>query len=380
MFDTYEQEKAAALLRQVLKETNGLDRREFLRRLRDVAAGSALLTLFSGLLAREASAAEPVTTMGFGGEWDDRIRKSFYTPFSEKSGIPVNIIPYSTPKVLAMHEAGKMEIDFIGGGGLDTPTFVDKGVADKIDWSVVDKTQLTPNQLRYGDYAIGSNTLSYVMAYNTNKWPGDSGPKNWRDFWNVDKFPGPRGLGRYTAYPTIEFALLADGVPMDKLYPLDLDRAFKSLDKIKPNVSLWWESGAQQQQAMEAQEIDILYVWNGRGTVTIRDRGAPYKFVWNEAAYQGEIEAWLVMKGRPNPSGGMQIMNWLGRAEPQATFARLMYYGPTNLNAFKLIDPEFAKLLPSYPENTKVQFTIDWDWWKKHNDETQKRFESWLQA
>ena len=37
---------------------------------------------------------------------------------------------------------------------------------------------------------------------------------------------------------------MADGVPWDKVYPMDIDRAFKSLDRIKPHVDVWWTSGA----------------------------------------------------------------------------------------------------------------------------------------
>lgn len=380
MFDEKEQNRAAGILRKVLEETRGMNRRAFLSNLGKAAASSALLTTFHGMLSGHAAAAEPVTTMGWGGEWDERIAEAYYKPYTEKSGSEVKIIPYSTPKVLAMHEAGKMEIDFILGAGLDTPMFIEKGVVEPIDWSVVDKSALTPNQLAYGDNAIGGSTLSYVMAYSKKRWPGDDHPKTWADFWDVERFPGPRAFGRYTAYPTIEFALLADGVPMDQLYPLDVDRAFKSLDKIKPHIVTWWESGGQQQQMMEDGEVDLLYVWNGRGTVTIKDNGAPFAFEWNQAAYQGEVEAWLAMKGGPNPKGAMEIMNWLGRPEPQAAFARVMYYGPTNLKAYDLIDPELAAMLPSYPENLKKQFAIDWSWWAKNFDATQKRFEQWLQS
>ncbi len=46
-------------------------------------------------------------------------------------------------------------------------------------------------------------------------------------------FDGPRY--------TLEAALLADGVAPDKLYPPDVDRAFKSLDKIKDQVARVWK-------------------------------------------------------------------------------------------------------------------------------------------
>src|SRR6516165_2101981 len=50
------------------------------------------------------------------------------------------------------------------------------------------------------------------------------------------------------------FALLADGVPRDKLYPLDIDRAFKKLDRIKPHIKVWWREGNQSQQLIRDSE------------------------------------------------------------------------------------------------------------------------------
>ena len=51
----------------------------------------------------------------------------------------------------------------------------------------------------------------------------------------------------------IEAAFLADGVAPDKLYPLDLDRAFKKLDSIKADI-IWWSAGAQSQQLLASAE------------------------------------------------------------------------------------------------------------------------------
>ena len=55
------------------------------------------------------------------------------------------------------------------------------------------------------------------------------------DFWNVKDFPGKRSLPNFPAY-MLPAALMADGVTADKLYPIDLDRAFKRLDKIKKDI------------------------------------------------------------------------------------------------------------------------------------------------
>ena len=57
--------------------------------------------------------------------------------------------------------------------------------------------------------------------------------------FDTKKFPGKRTFYKWSAPGVIEIALLADGVPADKLYPLDLDRAFKKLDTIKSDI-VWW--------------------------------------------------------------------------------------------------------------------------------------------
>ena len=59
-------------------------------------------------------------------------------------------------------------------------------------------------------------------------------PLTWPDFWDAKKFPGPRGYYNAPTY-SLEFALIADGVPKDKLYPIDVPRALKSLDRVKPD-------------------------------------------------------------------------------------------------------------------------------------------------
>ena len=43
---------------------------------------------------------------------------------------------------------------------------------------------------------------------------------------------------------------MAAGVPPDKLYPIDIDKAFASYDKIKPSVVKWWETGAVPTQML----------------------------------------------------------------------------------------------------------------------------------
>jgi putative spermidine/putrescine transport system substrate-binding protein len=382
MWSDADLEAGLVTLRQVLRETRGLSRRAFLARLGQAAAAVPMIGALTGGLREAEAQASAVTTMGWGGAWKEAQQKAYFDPFTKKTGIAVRYIaPYEFAKVRAMHEAGRMELDVLEPGSVDTPRALKMGMAQKLDWSVIDKSALTPNQLKYGDWGISSITLSTCLVYNKRKWPGDNHPKSWADFWDVKKFPGPRSLQR-RVYPNLEYALMADGLPADpkKLYPLDVGRAFKSLDRIKSHVKVWWTAGAQQQQLIQDQEVDLIAMWNGRASDSIINNGAPYQIVWNQAAYNGDVEAWIVMKGAPNPKGAMRFMDVVGRAEPQATFARALFYGPTNQKAYEFIDKKVAEQLPSYPPNAQVSLLMNFDWWLDRIDPLTAQFEKWLQS
>ena len=114
--------------------------------------------------------------------------------------------------------------------------------------------------------------------------------------WDVKRFPGPRSM-RNHPIDNLEFALIADGVPMDKLYPIDFDRAFKKLDQIKPHVTVWWSTGQQPAQLLLDKEVVLATGWNGRFYDLIK-KGAPVEIEWNEGALkQGSF---VIPKGAKN--------------------------------------------------------------------------------
>ena len=103
---------------------------------------------------------------------------------------------------------------------------------------------------------------SVAIGWREKAFPGKV-PPGWAAFWDTKNFPGQRSLRKHPIY-ALEMALIADGVPMDKLYPIDVDRAFKKLEELKPHVLVWWSSGAQSAQVLKDGEVDMVAAWNGR--------------------------------------------------------------------------------------------------------------------
>jgi len=371
---------ACARLRNLLIDTRNLDRRAFLQAFAGAAASAVQPASLVVMASRVATADErPVTYFTYGGAWKQAMAAAFFDPFTKKTGIPVQYQePYSFAKLRAMHEARAQQIDIVGLTGLDIIIAERSKMLTPIDWSIVDKSALDPRQLHHPD-AIGSASQSMNVCYSKKKWPGAEHPNSWVDFWNVEKFPGRRALRRDALW-TMEAAAKADGIKDDEFYPLDVDRVFRSLDRIKPHIKTWWSDNSQAQQLMEQEEVDLIYMTNGRATQSILDHKAPFEMVWNEAIYTGTVEGFGVPIGCPNPVGGMKALDFMGRPEYQAVFARLLYYAPQHRKAIELLPPHIARLMPSYPENEKLAHVIDYRWWADNHARVQRRFEQWLQS
>jgi putative spermidine/putrescine transport system substrate-binding protein len=375
-----EVDEACGQLRSLLQETRGLARRDFLKALGRTATGSTLLATLTGIGAGPSNAAErPITAFVFGGAWKKAMVAAFGDPFTQRTGIPITYQePYSWAKVRAMHEANAQQIDVLSGGGAEIVLAGRQNMITPIDWSIVDRSVLSERQLRRPN-VIGGYTLSMVVCYNKKKWPGDHHPKSWADFWDVAKFPGRRAVRRTPPVWTVDAALKADGVKDSEFYPLNIDRAFRSLDRIKPHVKAWWSDNAQAQQLMEQEEVDLITMMNGRATESINN-GAPFEIVWNEGISEGDSNGWLAPIGCPNRIGAMKFLDFVGRPEPQAAFARLLFYAPLNPRAYDLLEPSIARQLPTYPDNERVAHVMDSEWWADNLSQVQRRFERWLQS
>lgn len=159
-----------------------------------------------------------------------------------------------------------------------------KNMLLKIDRSVVPLDQLENGS--YDDYAIYAYPYAAVVAWNTKKWPlSGKHPQKIEDVLDVASFPGKRCLYKYPQFGgTLEAALLADGVAPDKLYPLDLTRAFKKLDAIRSDI-VWWNSGSQGVQQLVSGACDIAILWNGPASMALRNNAGSFAIAWGHAVW-----------------------------------------------------------------------------------------------
>ncbi len=333
---------------------------------------TVLLAVF--LLCSTAMAADKkIVLCSWGGAYEKALVKAMVEPFEKETGIKVQVTSYADfAKMKAMVDTGNIEWDVVDIEDRMLHKGIKEGMFEPIDYTIVNKTDLLPGAVH--KYAVGIEFWAGSLAYNTKKYPGDNHPKTWADFWNVKKFPGARALFN-GPYDMIEIALLADGVPMDQLYPLDVERAFRSLDKIKPHVSVWWTKGAQPAQLMTDGEVDMCYAYSGRIANIIKD-GIPAAISFKQSSLNPE---WLVVtKGTKKVKEAMQFIAFASRAKPQAEFNAAMQYGPINVKAFEHIDPAVAATLPTAPAYKGMTWSPKAEYWVERDKEITERWKQWM--
>jgi len=311
----------------------------------------------------------------FGGSMQETQQKAYFEPFEKLSGIKVRAFPGSDPtKVKAMVETGNVEWDMAQLSRGSIMNLQKTGdYFEKIDYSIVDDGVLPEYRFEYG---LEMLVWAQVLGYRTDAFKG-AAPVGWADFWDTKKFSGDRAMFGTTSggWPEMEFALMAAGVPADKVYPIDVDKALASYGKIKKDVVKWWDTGAVPVQLLTDREVTMTTVWNGR-MAALQAAGVPAAISWDQGLLKRD--AWGVPKGAKNKVNAMKFVAYSTMAIPQARIALGIPYGSVNSKSNEYIPAARQEVLPSAPAIKSRLLSYDYDWWIANRETVIPRFNKWL--
>lgn len=334
----------------------------------------ALTTLLAGLVFQ--AQAESLTVISFGGLNKDAQDKAFYKPFAAAGKGTIEPGEYNgeMARIRAMVETKQVGWDVVE---VESPELIrgcDEGLFEPLDWNKLgDKTQYVPGAVT--ECGAGIFLWSTVLTYDASKLK--KAPTSWADFWDVKDFPGKRAL-RKSAKFTLEIALLADGVKREDIYkvlatPTGVERAFKKLDQIKPNIQ-WWESGAQPLQWLVSGDVVMTSAYNGRVSAA-QGEGHDFKMVWDNSLY--DLDSWAIVKGSKHKDLAEQFIAFANKPENQKVFAETIPYGPTEKSVTGMIDAKYAQNLPTAEKNLAGALQVDTHFWIEHGEDLEQRFNAW---
>ncbi|WP_419936273.1 ABC transporter substrate-binding protein [Candidatus Palauibacter sp.] len=356
------------------------------------AIGAAALVLILARGPTQAPEGPSITTVSWGGSYGRAYRDGIQVPFAEETGINVGMEDYNggLAQIRAQVDVGSVYWDVVDLEMADAMRGCDEGLLEPID---IDRLPPAPDGTparedfyleMQGECGAGMLFYSTVYAYNADLFP-DEKPTTMVDFFDLEKFPGRRGMRRVPQV-NLEFALIGDGVPLEEVYatldtPEGLDRAFDKLDSIKDEV-IWWEAGAQPPQMLADGEVGMSTAYNGRifNAQVLEDQ--PFVIVWDgQLLDYGQLS---IVAGTPRLEDALRFVSFATSAQSLAEIASRISYGPARRSGEPLVTThlatgvEMAPHLPTSPRNIARALRNDWAWWVDNQDELNERFSAWL--
>lgn len=331
---------------------------------------TGLIAALAAAFIGAASASDPrrVVVASYGGSFQDAQTKAFFDPYVKTTGAKVTgTTGTGHAKVKAMVASGNITWDVISADAAAYESEVRDDLLQPIDYSVV-KADGIPAELR-AKYGVGYMKFAQNLAWSKSKFPNGLTPAQF-----FDPSVKARRVMLALPYYNLEFALLADGVKPAHLYPLDVDRGLKVIDRIKDQI-VGFKPPSDVQALIQQGEVDIAFAPGGRVNNAIK-AGADWAYGYDASVTV--VEYWAVVKGAPNAAEAMKFINFAVQPEQQAELPRQIFYGPTNADALKLLDVAIAKDLPGNPENEKLGGILNSKWWNENLASVTARWNTYI--
>jgi len=353
-----------------------------------------LATAVTAAMVSTASAKELVM-VSWGGAYTASQQKAYHEPYmANNPGVTIindDSGSGALAKLRAMKEAGNVTWDLVDMTGSAAMTACEEGLAEEIDHDKVlaNAPDGTPASVDFGDLIISpcfvpQIVYSTTFGYRTDK-VGSNPPTSINDVFDLEKYPGKRSLEK-RAVNNMEWALLADGVPSDKVYDVlatdaGVKRAFAKLDTIKDSV-VWWEKGAQTPQLFADGEIVMGSTYNGRLFSLIVEEKQPVAMMWDWQVF--DLDGWIVPKGTKNKAEVMKYLKFATDTQRLADQSKYISYGPARASSAPLVGKhatlgiDMAPHMPTAPANSKNTLLYNIEFWADNTDDLNEKFYAWL--
>lgn len=346
---------------------------------RSLIAASGALAAGATSLARPALAQRggEVIIAATGGLMERSLQEHFYRRFEQEKGIRVRSIAIELPdqwaRARAAQRSGNIPFDIVTATPPDLIQHAD--ILQPIDCAKI--PGMLENALPNGCFPQGIIRTAGGMSIVWSKKAFSKPMTGWADFFDVKNFPGPRSLpdtgDREWWLPLA--ALMADGVPNDKLFPMDVDRAYRRLDEIKPHVAAWWKSGDNSMQILRGGDAVASVVYSSRAVPLAKS--GDFDFTWNQAIR--DVGNWAVLKNSPNAANAIAFLEFFVQApEEHKVFGEKVSFDSNNRNVAPLVAPEERRFRSSTPENWEKLVIADYEWIAANRPALRDRWVNWL--
>ena len=154
---------------------------------------------------------------------------------------------------------------------------------------------------------VGTGIYPMVFAYD-ERTIGSTSPETMSDFFDVDRFPGKRGLRQGVRF-NLEMALIADGTPPEEVYDRlqtaeGLDAALSMMNKLEDHI-IWWRYSNEPVDLLTNGQVTMTTGYANSFQTTSSDS---VRTIWDGQVWS--FDSLAIPKGTKEKNGAMSFLKW----------------------------------------------------------------------
>ena len=348
-----------------------------------------------------------VTVMSWGGKYQSVQKSALGDSYTQQGGTQINWISWSINPTLKIQDIIKKDtknlsvdiLDLLIGSRFslnEIETNCENGALYKFDLKkdLKSKSNSVPLNKDYltpilSDCLVGNILFSWNFAFNSPSFI-NSKPSSAEDFFDVEKFPGKRGL-YYLPKTNIEFALMADGINEKGVYQVlqnqtgAINRAFKKITDLCNHPKggcVFWKSGNEPLEFLQSGKVVMSTGWSNRFYEYQTNISNSLQQVWNNQIL--DYEFYAINNNSPNIDEALEFLKFVSSREIELNFLKQIPYSSwkkSNIlyfdEYFKSLNTDQIKVYDFFPvkkNNYKYQLFINHKYWEQNFLNINKRW------
>lgn len=322
------------------------------------------------IAAAPASAQQTFYVAGYGGSFEQTIRKEVLPAFQQRHNLRIEYVAGNSTDTLAKLQAqrGNQQIDvaFMDDG----PMFmgIQLGFCGPI--TGLPEADIVPAARFPGDRAVGVGIVGTGLMYNIDyfKEKGWATPTSWNDLTDP-KFRQliviPPINNTYGLHTLVMFARMAGGGERQ------IEPGFAAMkDKVNPNVLAYEPSPGKMTELFQSGQA-VLGVWGTGRVASFAATGFNVGFVYPKEGTPTLLAAICPIAKQNASPIAQEFIRAMVAPELQALLAREYGYGPVNRLA--PVDPAAMPMAP-VGERAQQLINVDWDVINQNRDAWTRRW------
>ena len=343
----------------------------------------------SGMAMAMADPKPVITFTSWTGPYMRSQMLGFVRPYEEENGTRVHVEHYNggINEIRDQVESANVVWDVVDLTQADSLRACNEGLLENLSgMDLPDGSDGTPAEEDFvegalNDCGVGVIVWGTAFAYDKSAY-GDNPHTNIADFFDEETYPGARAI-RDDPTVIMEWALMADGVPRDEVYPMletaeGVERAFDKMESIRPGLQLW-SAGREPVRMLNAGDVAMSMIWATTGATASKEEGADFEVVMDGRVI--ELDLFGIPRGSRYVEEAKDFIRYASSTRSLANMVGFLPNGPTRKSSLSQLSDDTLNQIPNGPAyEDKLYILSDAEWWAANHARLEEAFQAWLAA